>query len=54
MTDAVYVDDQALHINTPAYDKCLLNSLEQVAGGIGLNVNAKTVFKSFKGDGVNS
>ena len=38
--DANYADDIALSTNTPAQAKSLQHSLEWVAGGIGLHVNA--------------
>ena len=38
--DADYIDDIALMANTPTQAKILLHSLEHVAGGIGLHVNA--------------
>ena len=53
ITDSDYVDDIALLANSPARAEFLLHSLEQTAGGIGLQVNAdKTEFISFneKGD----
>ena len=40
ITDADYADDIALLANTPTQAKSLLHSLEQIAGGIGLHVNA--------------
>ena len=44
LEDADHADDLTLLTNTPALAKSLLHSLEQVAGGIGLYVNAnKTV-----------
>ena len=39
MTNADYVDDQALPGNTPALGKSLLYGLDQAAKGIGLYVN---------------
>ena len=39
-TDADYANDIALFANTPTKAESLLHSLEQVAGGIGLHVNA--------------
>ena len=53
ITDADYADDIALLANTPNQAETLLHSLERVAAGIGLHVNAhKTEFMSFnqKGD----
>ena len=48
ITDAGYVDDIALLANTPTQTQCLLHSLEQAAGGIGLHVNEdKTEFMYF-------
>ena len=35
-----YADDITLHANTPTQAESLLHSLEQTAGGLGLNVNA--------------
>ena len=40
ITNAIYADDIALLVNTPAQAKSLLHSLEQAAGSIGLHVNA--------------
>ena len=40
MADADYADYLALLSNTPAQAESLLHSVEQVAGGIGLHVNA--------------
>ena len=40
LQDADYSDDIALLVNTPTQAKSLLHSLEWVAGGIGLHVNA--------------
>ena len=46
--DADYADDIVLLANTPTQVKTLLHSLEQVAAGIGLHVNAhKTEFMCF-------
>ena len=46
ITDVDYADDIALLANTPAQDKFLQHSLEQVASGIGPHVNAdKTEYK---------
>ena len=46
--DADYADDIALLANTPAQLETLLHSLERVAGGIGLHVNAnKTEYMCF-------
>ena len=39
-TDTDYTDDIALLANTSTQAECLLHSLEQPAGGIGLHVNA--------------
>ena len=53
ITDADYADDIALLANTPNQAETLLHSLERVAAGIGLHVNAhKTEFMCFnqKGD----
>ena len=38
--DVDYADDIVLQPNTPVQDKSQLHSLEQTAGGIGLNVNS--------------
>ena len=40
ITNADNADDIALFVNTPTQAESLLHSLEQVAGGIGLQVNA--------------
>ena len=40
MTDADYADDISILSNAPTQAKTLLHSLEQVAAGIGLHVNA--------------
>ena len=40
ITDADNADDIVLLVNSPAQAKSLLHSLEQEAGGIGLQVNA--------------
>ena len=54
LTDTNYADDLALATNTPAQAKSLLHSLEQVAGNIGLNINAnKTEFMCLKQEGTN-
>ena len=46
--DSDATDDIALLANTLAQAKSLLNSLEQAAGGIGLNVNTdKTEYMCF-------
>ena len=46
--DMDYTDDIALLANTPAQTETLLHSLEQVAAGIGLHVNAdKTEYMCF-------
>ena len=46
--DAVYDDDKALLANSPAQAESLLHSLERMAGGIGLHVNAdKTEYTCF-------
>ena len=51
ITDADYADDIALLANTPTQAEILLHSLERVAAGIGLHVNAhKTEYMCFKGD----
>ena len=48
ITDTDYTDDIALLANSPAQAKSLLNSLEQVAGGISLHVNTdKTEYMCF-------
>ena len=48
ITDADYADDIALLANTPNQAETLLHSLERVAAGIGLHVNAyKTEFMCF-------
>ena len=39
--DADYADDIALLANTPTQAESMLHSLEQVAGGVGLYVNAE-------------
>ena len=47
ITDAIYADDIAILANAPAQAETLLHSLEWVAGGIGLHVNAhKTEYMS--------
>ena len=38
--DVDYADDVSLLANTPTQANSLLHSLEQVAGGIGLYINA--------------
>ena len=43
ITDADYADDIAFLANTPTQSESLLHSLEQAAGGIGLNVNADKI-----------
>ena len=49
---ANYADDIALRANTPAQAESLLHSLERVAGGIGLHVNAdKTEYMCFNQTG---
>ena len=49
ITDANYADDIALLANAPAQAETLLHSLERVAAGIGLHVNAhKTEYMCFK------
>ena len=49
ITDADFADNLALLTNTPAQAEFILHSLEQIAGGIGLNVNTnKTKFMCFK------
>ena len=40
ITNENYADDTALLANAPTQAESLLYSLEQVAGGIGLHVNA--------------
>ena len=46
--DADHADDIALLANTPTQARSLLHSLEQVAGSIGLHINAdKTVYMCF-------
>ena len=48
ITDADYADDIALLANTPNQAETLLHSLERVAAGIGLHVNAhKTEYMCF-------
>ena len=52
ITDADYADDIALLANTPNQAETLLHSLERVAAGIGLHVNAhKTEFMCFSQKG---
>ena len=52
ITDADYADDIALLANAPAQAETLLHSLEQVAAGIGLHVNAhKTEYMCFNQTG---
>ena len=52
MIDKDYPDDIALLTNTPTQTESLLHSLEQVAGGIGLHVNAdKTEYICFNLNG---
>ena len=52
MTDADYADDIAILANTPNQTETLLYSLEQVAAGIGLHVNAhKTEYMCFNQTG---
>ena len=41
MTNADYVDDQALLANTPAQPKSLLYCQKQAAGGIGIYMQIK-------------
>ena len=43
ITDADYVDDIALMVNTPTQAESLLRSLEQEEGGIGLYGNADKI-----------
>ena len=40
ITDADYVNDMVLFVNTPTWAESLLHSLEQESGGFGLHVNA--------------
>ena len=48
ITDMDYADDIALLANTPDLSKTLLHSLERVAAGLGLHVNAdKTEYMYF-------
>ena len=52
ITDADYADDIAILANTPDQAETLLHSLEWVAAGIGLHVNAhKTEYMSFNQTG---
>ena len=52
ITDADYADDIAILANTPNQAETLLHSLEQVAAGIGLHVNAhKTEYMCFNQTG---
>ena len=52
ITDADYADDIAILANTPNQVETLLHSLEQVAAGIGLHVNAhKTEYMCFNQTG---
>ena len=44
ITDADYADDIALLENAPAQAETLLHSLERVAAGIGLHVNAHGIY----------
>ena len=47
-----YADDIALLANTPTQAESLLHSLEQAAGGIGLQMNVdKTEYMSFNQEG---
>ena len=49
ITDADYADDITLVSNTPTEAESLLHSREQVAGGIGLHINAnKTEYLCFE------
>ena len=53
--DVDYADDIAFLANTPAQAKTLLHSLEQVAAGLGLHVNAdKMEYMCFNQRGNNS
>ena len=52
ITDADYIDDIALLVNTPNPAKTLLHSLEWATSGIGLHVNAhKTEYMCFNQTG---
>ena len=52
ITDIDYADDKALQANTHAQAETLLHSLERVATGIGLHVNAhKTEYMCFNQTG---
>ena len=52
ITNANYTNDIALLVNTPDQAKTLLHSLEQVAAGIGLHVNAhKTEYMCYNQTG---
>ena len=52
ITDTDYANDIAILANAPAQAKTLLHSLEQVATGIGLHINAhKTEYKCFNQTG---
>ena len=52
ITDADYGDDIAILANAPGQAETLLHSLERVAAGIGLHVNAhKTEYMSFNQTG---
>ena len=49
MTNAGYIDDQVLLVNTSAKVESLLRSLKQAPGGIDLQMNAnKTILTCFK------
>ena len=53
ITDADYADDTALMANVPVQAETLLHSLEWVAAGIGLHVNAhRTEYMCFNQTGV--
>ena len=55
ITDAGYMDDLALLVNTPAQAESLQHSVEQTAIGIGLYGNLdKTEFTCFNQDGASS
>ena len=52
ITDADYADDIAILVNTPNQAETLLHSLERVAAGIGLHVNAhKTEYMCYNQTG---
>ena len=55
MTDANYVNDLVLLINTPVQDKSPLLRQEQTAGGIGLYMNVnKMEFKCLKQEAIST